>query len=341
MMEYRQLGESGLKVSPICLGAMMFGSASDDRTAARIVDLARENGVNFIDTADGYSGGNSEKVLGRLLKKDRADWVIATKIGNRPGPSAFDTRLGKRHMTIGINESLARLQTDWIDIWYLHKEDHVTPLSETVQTMGEIIRSGKVLYWGLSNYRAWRIAEIVRLCEQLGVSKPIVCQPYYNAMNRMPEVEVLPACGHYRMGVVPYSPLARGVLTGKYDPQSNPARGTRAGRGDQRILETEFRKESLVMARKIKCHAEKRGMTAGAFATLWVLNNKLVTSVLAGPRTMAHWHGYLDAFEYEFLPEDEALIDNLVAPGHPSTPGYNDPQYGIEGRPTYVGKKIS
>ncbi|MEC8135822.1 MAG: aldo/keto reductase, partial [Pseudomonadota bacterium] len=202
-MEYRQLGDCGLKVSPICLGAMMFGSASDDKTAGRIVDSARKHGVNFIDTADGYSGGNSEKVLGRLLKKDRKNWVIATKIGNRPGPSSFDTRLGKRHMTIGIDESLNRLQTDWIDIWYLHKEDLVTPLAETVATMGDIIASGKVLYWGLSNYRSWRMAEIIRLCEQMGVSKPVVCQPYYNAMNRMPEVEVLPACGYYGMGVVP------------------------------------------------------------------------------------------------------------------------------------------
>jgi len=303
----------------------------------RIVDLARKHGVNFIDTADGYSGGNSEKVLGRLLKKDRKNWVIATKIGNRPGPSSFDTRLGKRHMTIGIDESLNRLQTDWIDIWYLHKEDLVTPLAETVATMGDIIASGKVLYWGLSNYRSWRMAEIIRLCEQMGVPKPVVCQPYYNAMNRMPEVEVLPACGYYGMGVVSYSPLARGVLTGKYDPKTSPARGTRAGRGDQRILQTEFRKESLVLAQRIKKHAEKRGMTAGAFATLWVLNNKFVTSVLAGPRTMAHWNGYLDALNYEFTAEDEALIDKMVAAGHPSTPGYNDPQYRIEGRPTFTG----
>ena len=332
-MKYRQLGDSGLRVSPICLGAMMFGSASDDRTAARIVDSARNHGVNFIDTADGYSGGNSEKVLGRLLKKDRNNWVIATKIGNRPGPARFDTRLGKRHMTLGIDESLARLQTDWIDIWYLHKEDHITPLAETVETMGEIIASGKVLYWGISNYRSWRMAEIVRLCEQMGVPRPVVCQPYYNAMNRMPEVEVLPACAHYGMGVVPYSPLARGVLTGKYDPKAKPGKGTRAGRGDQRILETEFRKESLVMAQSIKAHAEKRGMTASAFATLWVLNNSIVTSVLAGPRTMAHWSGYLDALNYTLSAEDEELIDKLVAPGHPSTPGYNDPQYGIEGRP--------
>ena len=125
-MEYRQLGDSGLQVSPICLGAMMFGSASDDKSVARIIDSARKRGINFIDTADGYSCGNSEKILGKLLKKDRKQWVLATKIGSRRGPAKFDTRLGKRHMMLGIDESLTRLQTDWIDIWYLHKEDHET-----------------------------------------------------------------------------------------------------------------------------------------------------------------------------------------------------------------------
>ena len=133
---------------------MMFGSVSDDRTAGRIVDSARKHGFNFIETADGYSGGNSEKRRSSLLKKDRNNWVIATNIGNRSGPARFDTRLGKRHMTLGINKSLARQQIDWIDIWYSHKEDRITPLAEIMETMDEIIASGKVLYWGLSNYRS-------------------------------------------------------------------------------------------------------------------------------------------------------------------------------------------
>ncbi len=151
-------------------------------------------------------------------------------------------------------------------------------------------------------------------------------------MNRMPEVEVLPCCDHYGLGVVPYSPLARGVLTGKYPPGSEPPAESRAGRGDKRMLQTEFRQESLVLAQQIKAHAGKRGMTAGQFATLWVLNNRMIAGVIGGPRTLAQWQEYVGALKHKFTPDDEALIDTLVPIGHPSTPGYSDPQYPIEGR---------
>jgi aryl-alcohol dehydrogenase-like predicted oxidoreductase len=150
----------------------------------------------------------------------------------------------------------------------------------------------------------------------------------------MPETEHLPACRHYGLGVIAYSPLARGVLTGKYPPGANapPPGETRAGRQDKRILETEWRRESLEIAQVLKKHAEARGMTAGQFAVNWVLNNTLVTAALAGPRTEAQWDEYLGALDHRFTAMDEALVDSLVASGHPSTPGYNDPQYPIEGR---------
>jgi aryl-alcohol dehydrogenase (NADP+) len=164
------------------------------------------------------------------------------------------------------------------------------------------------------------------------VPPPVVCQPNYNAMNRQPETELLPACAHYGLGVVPYSPLARGVLTGKYLPGQTPPQESRAGRKDRRIMETEFREESLVMAQQIKAHAEKRGMTAAQFALNWVRNNALVTSVLAGPRTEEQWQEYLGALAFKFTDEDEALIDGLVKPGHPSTPGFNDPKFPMLGR---------
>jgi aryl-alcohol dehydrogenase (NADP+) len=166
----------------------------------------------------------------------------------------------------------------------------------------------------------------------MGIDRPIVSQPYYNAMNRMPEVEHLPACAHYGIGVVPYSPLARGVLTAKYDPDAPPPNDSRAARQDTRMMQTEWRKESLVIAREIRTHAERRGMTAGQFAMLWVLNNKLVTACIAGPRTEEQWADYLGALKHSFTAADEALVNRLVATGHPSTPGFNDPAYPIEGR---------
>lgn len=332
-MDYRRLGNSGLKVSPICLGTMLFGDRTSVAVATRIVASACEAGVNFIDTADSYAKGESERVVGRLIAKQRDRWVLATKvhftsIAGDPNSGG----LGRKWMTYEIDASLGRLKTDYVDIYYLHRDDPGTPLEETVATMGDLIRAGKVRYFGISNYDGWRIAEVVHTCRRLGVPQPVVLQPYYNAMNRLPEVEMLPACRHYGLGVVPYSPLARGVLTGKYVPGRAPAPDSRAGRKDRRLAETELRTESFQYAQRIKAHAEKRGMTAGQFALNWVLNNKLVTSVLAGPRTFGQWAEYLGALDHKFTAADEALVDKLVPPGHPSTPGYTDPKFPIQGR---------
>ena len=231
-----------------------------------------------------------------------------------------------------IDGSLERLGTDYVDIYYLHLDDARTPLDETIGAIGDLLRAGKIRYWGLSNHRGWRIAAAVLIADRLGVPRPVVCQPYYNAMNRMPEVEIIPACAHFGLGVVPYSPLARGVLTGKYAPGEAPAPETRAGRGDKRMMQTEFRAESLAIAQRLKAHAEARAMSAGQFAVGWVLANGYVSSVLAGPRTLGQWTDYLGALDARLGPEDEALVDGLVAPGHPSTPGYSDPRYPPSGR---------
>jgi len=335
-MEYRKLGASGLRVSPICLGTMMFGDRTEAIEAGRIVDSARAAGINFIDTADAYAKGESERITGKLVAGDRAQWVIATKVGNPMGKGPNERGLSRAWLMRAIDASLERLGTDWVDIYYLHLDDPTVPIEETLVAMGEIVSAGKARYFGVSNYRAWRIAQIVELCGKLGVPAPIVSQPYYNAMNRMPETEVLPACANYGLGVVPYSPLARGVLTGKYAPGQPPAADSRAGHKDKRMMETEFREESMLMAQKLKAHAEQRGMSAGQFALNWVLNNRIVSSVLAGPRTLEQWTEYLGALEHRFSAEDEALVDSMVRSGHPSTPGYNDPKYPLTGRPTYV-----
>jgi len=331
-MQYRSLGRSGLKISPICLGTMMFGGPTDEATSTRIVAKAREAGINFIDTADAYNGGNSEAVVGRAISNSRHAWVLATKLANSMGDDPNRGGLSRRWVLQAAGESLKRLGTDYIDIYYLHKEDHSTPLEETVRAMGELMQAGKVRYFGVSNYRAWRVAEICNICDRLGIARPVVSQPYYNAMNRMPEVEHFPACHFYGLGIVPYSPLARGVLTGKYRVDAPPDKETRAGRKDTRMMQTEWRPESLVLAQEIKAHAESKGITAGQFAVAWVLNSSFVSGVIAGPRTEEHWDDYLRALDYRFTAEDEALIDRLVVSGHSSTPGYNDPAYPIEGR---------
>jgi aryl-alcohol dehydrogenase-like predicted oxidoreductase len=335
-MKYRKLGRSGLKVSPLCLGTMMFGGPTDEAASARIIARARDVGINFIDTADAYNDGGSEEIVGRAIKPERDRWVLATKMCNPMGAGPNQRGLSRSWMFQACDASLARLGADWIDIMYLHREDHDTPLEETVMAMADLVRAGKIRYFGISNYRSWRLALICNLCDRLGIDRPVVSQPYYNAMNRMPEVEHLPACGHYGLGVVPYSPLARGVLTGKYDPDTPPPEGTRGGRQDMRMMQTEWRRESLTIAQEIKRHAEAKGITPVQFAFAWVLNNQLVTAPIAGPRTLEQFEGYLPALEHRFGADDEELIDTLVAPGHPSTPGYNDPAYPIEGRPTWI-----
>ena len=331
-IDYRSLGRSGLRVSQICLGTMMFGARTDETTAAGIIDSARDRGVNFIDTADVYNEGRSEEITGRAIRAHRHDWVLATKVANIAGPGPNERGLSRRWILDAADASLKRLGTDHVDIYYLHKEDHETPLAETIKAIASLVAQGKIRYFGVSNHRAWRVAEICRLADEAGIDRPVVSQPYYNAMNRMPEVEHLPACHHYGLGVVPYSPLARGVLTGKYVPDAPPPEGTRAGVNDARMMQSEWRPESLKIAQKIKAYAEGRGMTAGQFAINWVLNNRLVTGIIAGPRTQEQWVDYLSALDHEFSADDEAFLDAHVAMGHPSTPGYNDPAYPLEGR---------
>jgi aryl-alcohol dehydrogenase (NADP+) len=331
-MEYRRLGASGIAVSRYCLGAMMFGGPTDAATSHRIIARAAEAGINFLDTADAYNGGRSEEVIAQAIGGDRGRWVVATKIANPLGPDRNRGGLSRRWLLMGVEDSLRRLRTDWIDVLYLHKEDHATPLEVTVRGLEALVRAGKIRHIGVSNHRAWRIAELCNLCDAAGIDRPVVTQPYYNAMNRQPEVEQLPAAAHYGLAVFPYSPLARGVLAAQYQPGAAPPEGTRAARADRRMMETEWREESLRIAQTLRAHAEARGTTAVGFAIGWVLHNRLVTGTILGPRTEAQLEQYLAALDYRFTAEDEALVDRLVPPGHPSTPGYNDPAYPLEGR---------
>jgi aryl-alcohol dehydrogenase-like predicted oxidoreductase len=334
-MIYKNLGKSNLKVSALCLGTMMFADQTDAGEAASIVACAHERGVNFIDTADVYSVGASERMVGDLLQGQRDQWVLATKIGNKMSERVNEAHYSSSWMHREVEQSLQRLKTDYIDIYYLHRDYNGMDLEEPMRAVDQLLRAGKIRYWGVSNFRGWRIAEIMRLAVQLGMPGPVVCQPYYNLLNRMPEVEILPACQHYGIGVASYSPIARGVLTGKYRPGAVAAEDTRAGRADKRIMETEFRGESLTIAQHLQEYVKDKGITLAQFATAWVRANQIVTSVIAGPRTLQQWQDYFPALDYAFSSEDEAMIDSLVHPGHASTPGYNDPAYPLNGRAVF------
>uniref|UniRef100_UPI0040470B31 aldo/keto reductase n=1 Tax=Limnohabitans sp. TaxID=1907725 RepID=UPI0040470B31 len=255
------LGKSPLKVSRLCLGTMMFGDQTPLEDARSIVTDAQEKGCNFIDTADVYTLGKSEEIVGQALKGHRHHWVLASKVGNPMASQPNCQGYSRSWMLRACEDSLRRLDTDHLDIYYLHRDYNGMSLEEPLRGMEALLRDGKIRYWGVSNFRGWRIAEMVNMARQMNMPGPVVCQPYYNLLNRLPEVEVLEACGHYGLGVVPYSTIARGVLTGKYAPGQTPAEGSRAARGDKRILETEFRQESLQIAQTLRQHCEAKGVS--------------------------------------------------------------------------------
>lgn len=332
-MSYRILGHSGLHVSSLTLGTMMFGEQTSTEDSLRIIDKAWDQGVNFIDTADVYTGGRSEEIVGEAIASRRDHWVLATKAGFGPADGVPNRGgLSRKHLFNAIDASLDRLGTDYVDIYYLHREDHNTPLEVTVSAIGDLLRQGKIRYWGLSNYRGWRIAEVIRVAERLGVDRPVISQPLYNIVNRQAETEQITAARAYGLGVVPYSPLARGVLSGKYAPDVAPDSSSRAGRQDKRILETEWRVESLRIAQQIQQYTQQRGVGIVEFAIAWVLNNAAVSSAIVGPRTEEQWDAYTKALDVKITAEDEAFIDSLVTPGHASTPGFNDVSHFVSGR---------
>ncbi|UVL59135.1 aldo/keto reductase [Pseudomonas sp. B21-032] len=332
-MIYRPLGQSGLQVSALTLGSMMFGEPTSTEDSLRIIAKAWDQGINFIDTADVYNAGRSEEIVGEAIARHRHDWILASKVGFGPAEGLPNrSGLSRKHIFNAIEASLTRLGTDYLDIYYLHREDHNTPLEVTVSAIGDLLRQGKIRHWGVSNFRGWRIAELCNLAERLGVPKPVVSQPLYNIVNRQAEPEQFSAAAHHGLGIVPYSPLARGVLSGKYAPNASPDANSRAGRQDKRILETEWRPESLQIAQQIHAYLQPRGIGMVEFAIAWVLNNRAVSSAIVGPRTEAQWDTYSGALAVQISAEDEAFIDSLVTPGHASTHGYNDSAHYVSGR---------
>lgn len=312
----------------------MFGGPTDRATARRIVARARDAGVNFIDTADVYNRGEAEVMTGEAIKDHRDDWVVATKVGNSMGPGPNSGGLSRKWILSSVDDSLRRLGTDYIDILYLHRSFSDAALPEAVRALGDVVRQGKIRYFGVSNFSGWRLAATCRLAEDFGMAGPVACQPVYSMVERSAEREIIPASVHYGVGVVSYSPLARGVLTGKYRAGVAADAESRVGRGDPRILETEWREESLIVAEKLAAHAHAKSMTLADLAFAWVLANSAVSSVIAGPRTFEQWEAYLRSARTRIDSRDEAAVDALVSPGHSSTPGYNDPAYPVEGRTT-------
>jgi len=335
-METARVGRSGLKVSRLCLGTMMFGGPADEAASLRIIDRAIEVGIDFLDSADVYQGGESERVTGKALKGRRDQIVLATKVCNPTGPGANDVGTSRRHILAGLEDSLERLATDYIDIYYLHRPDYETPIEESLAALDDCVRQGKVRYIGCSNYYSWQLCEAI-WTSRLNRYAAFTCiQPLYNVLNRDIELELLPLCADYGVGVIPYSPLARGVLAGKYQPGAAHPEGSRAARGDKRIHETELREERIhavfPVVEGLRPVAEGKGATLTQFALAWVLANPIVSSAIIGPRTMEQLEDNLGALDITITPEDEKTVDRLNPPGEHTGIGFNDPNYPVRGR---------
>ena len=331
-MEYKTLGRAGVNVSPLCLGTMMFGGPTNEKDSIRIIHKALDAGINFMDTANVYNDGESERIIGKAVRENREKWVIATKVHGSMGEDVNASGSHRFNIMSAVEASLKRLDTDHIDVYYLHRWDASTRIAESLRALDDCVRQGKVRYIACSNFEAWRVCEAFWTSEKYGLEEFVCVQPLYNIVNRDPEVELLPFCKKYGVGVVPYSPLARGVLAGKYLSGKKPPAGSRAARKDRRILQTELREESYEVAQELKPLADAHGKTLTQFSLAWVLANPTITSVIIGPRTMAQLEDNLECLDCTPTETDETTINELVPPGEHTGKGYNDPAYPVLGR---------
>ena len=332
-MEYTTLGRNGVKISRICLGTMMFGSPTSEADSIDIINKAYDDGVNFIDTANVYNDGESERITGKAIKDKRDKVVLVTKVCGPRGDGINDGGVSRYHIMNEVENSLRRLGTDYIDIYMLHRAVYDCPIEESLRALDDLVAQGKIRYPGCSNFYGHQITEALWIADKRGYAPMSVVQPLYNIVNRDPEVDLFPACEKFGVGTMIYSPLARGVLAGKYLVGQEPPEGSRAARKDLRILITELRDESFEVAQAIKPLADAHGKTMTQFSLNWVLGNPIVSSAIVGPRTMEQYVDNVGCLGWEIDDEALAKIDELVPPGEHTGWGFNDPQYPVIGRP--------
>lgn len=279
-MEYKYLEAAGIEVSRLCLGTMMFGGQTDEAESLRILRGALDAGINFFDTANAYTGGNSETITGKGLAADRSRVILATKVLHHVGPDRNDGGLNRRHMIRACEDSLRRLGTDWIDIYYLHAPDPHTPIDETLEAMDSLVRSGKVRYMGISNHAAWQIGDFLNAADRRNRVAPVITQNVYNLLTRGVEQELVPFLAAHRMGMAVYNPIAGGLLTGKHKPGA-PTAGTRfannAGYADRYWDDVNF-----AAVGRLTAIAAVHGLTLLELAMRWILQRPGVDTVITG-----------------------------------------------------------
>lgn len=316
-MDYTYLGTTGIQVSRLCFGTMSFGGDADEAASAAMFHRCREVGINFFDTANIYSQGRAEEILGKLIAHCRDELVITSKVHGPMGEGLNDRGLSRRHVKREVENTLRRLRTDRLDFYFVHQFDAQVPLEEIVRTFDELVREGKILHPAVSNWSAWQTATALGIAERRGWSRFELMQPMYNLAKRQAEVELLPLAEAENMGVTPYSPLGAGLLSGKYGPGRRPEHGRLV---DNDMYRSRYRFEQYYeTADRFVTHARGRGVHPVSLAVAWVMRHPAVTAPIIGARNVEQLEPSLQAVEVPLTPEWREEISALAPTPPPAT----------------------
>ena len=316
-MEYKYLGKTGVKISQLCFGTMSFGAKADKKTSQEMYKLCREKGINFFDCANVYQKGRAEEYLGEFIKEERHDLVITTKGFSPMSEKINDCGSSRKNLTTALNNSLRRLKTDYVDIYFLHGFDKHTPVEETLRILQDFVSNGKILYIGLSNYAAWQITKMLTIAEFRNTT-PVHCiQPMYNLAKRQAEVEILPLAEEEKLGVVTYSPLGGGLLTGKYGINKKPDTGRLV---DNPMYNTRYGGDFYYeTAEKYTKYAAETGINPVSLAVAWAASNKAVTAPIIGAGSIEQLKPSLDSVNIKITDEIKEQLNRISPPPPPAT----------------------
>ena len=316
-MEYRSLGRTGAMVSPLCLGTMNFGTPTGKEESIAIINRALDAGINFIDTANVYNAGESERIVGDALKQNgrRNQVILATKVYSKMGQGPNEGGASRSHILRACEDSLRRLQTDRIDLYQLHRPPSTIPQDEVLRAFDDLVRAGKVVYIGCSTHPAWMVMEALAISERYHLARYVSEQPPYNLLDRRVENELVPLCQRYGLAVLPWSPLAGGLLAGRYPVDGSIPEDSRAAKGKD-FFRARISQKGRQVAAKLAEMAKERDLTAAQLALLWVKDQPGVTSPIIGPRTLGHLKDFLPVMDMRLNDADRPLFDGLVHPGN-------------------------
>lgn len=316
-MEYRLLGRTGVRVSSLCLGTMSFGGDADEETSAAMFHRCREVGINFFDTANVYMGGRSEQILGQLIADCRDEIVLTSKVNFPTGDDVNARGLSRRHIMLAVEASLKRLDTDRLDLYFLHSFDPDTPMEEPLRALDDLVHQGKILYPGVSNWAAWQIATALGISAREGLARFECIQPMYNLIKRQAEVEILPLAQAEQVGVISYSPLGGGLLTGKYGTTRRPECGRLV---ENQLYATRYGDPAYYeIAERFTAQAQERGVHPASLAVAWVMSHPAITAPIIGARNVEQLEASLAALNVHKTPEWRAEISALSIEPPPAT----------------------